>query len=29
LAELSCPIKQDGRLESWRKLSLALANIYI
>ena len=27
LAELSCPIKQDGRLESWRKLSIELANI--
>jgi aryl-alcohol dehydrogenase-like predicted oxidoreductase len=27
LAELSCPIKQDGRLESWRKLTRSLANI--
>jgi len=27
LVELSCPIKQDERLESWRKLSIELANI--
>jgi aryl-alcohol dehydrogenase-like predicted oxidoreductase len=26
LEELRCPIKQDERLESWRKLSLSLAN---